>query len=184
MRALAVVCYCDPIRLPLGRLSLPGVTGYRQASLPVTRRGGAEEDLPISENNHLTVPSPLRRRVHQCPLPVPRHLPWPSPPHQQLGTLLARLSAGIKMTTFVRPRNITHATDRSVVPPRFAPGLSATHGGVPTQDPDISWNQTYPGWLSSVRSVLSCHLDTLLLPWVPELMGTRCGSPGVTSGAR
>jgi len=77
--SLAVVCYYNPIRLPLDRLALPGVTGYSRASLPVTRRGGAEEDLPISENNHLTVPRQLRRRVLRCPLPVPWHLPWPSP---------------------------------------------------------------------------------------------------------
>ena len=47
----AVICYYDPNRLPLGRLPLPGITGYRQTSLPVTRRDGAEEDLPISEHN-------------------------------------------------------------------------------------------------------------------------------------
>jgi hypothetical protein len=92
--AVAVVCYYDPLRLPLGHLALPGVTGYRQASLPVTRRDGAEEDLPISEDNLLTVPRPLRRRVRRCPLPVLWHLPWPSPTHQRLGSLLARLAAG------------------------------------------------------------------------------------------
>ena|SRR5579875_2418664 len=68
-------------------IPLPGCSGYRQASLPATRRGGAEEDLPISEDNLLAVPSPLRRRAHQCPLPDPRHLPWPSPLHQRLGSL-------------------------------------------------------------------------------------------------
>ena len=36
------------------------------------------------------------------------------------------------MTTFIRLRNFALATDRPVVPPRFAPGLSTTHGGVPT----------------------------------------------------
>jgi len=75
----AVICYYDPNRLPLGHLALPGVAGYSQASLPALRRDGAEEDLPISENNHLTVPSPLRRRVLRCPLPDLWHLPWPSP---------------------------------------------------------------------------------------------------------
>ncbi len=58
---------------------------------------------------------------------------------------------GSQMTTFVRPRNFAPATDRSVVPPRFAPGLSTTHGSVPTGDPDVSPDQTYPGWLSPVR---------------------------------
>ncbi len=58
-----------------------------------------------------------------------------------LGPPLDRLG----LTTLLRPRNNTHATDRSVVSPRFAPGLSTTHGGVPTQDPDVSWDQTFPG---------------------------------------
>ena len=71
---------------------------------------------------------------------------------------------GLELTTLIRPRNITLATDRSVVPPRFAPGLSTTHGGVPTGDPDISPSQTYPGWLPqlSLGHVMSsdasfCH---------------------------
>jgi hypothetical protein len=52
------------------------------------------------------------------------------------------------MTTLIRPRNLALATDRSVVSPRFAPGLSTAHGGVPTGDPDVSPDQTFPGWLS------------------------------------
>ena len=51
------------------------------------------------------------------------------------------------MTTLIRPRNFALATDRPVVSPRFAPGLSTTHGGVPTGDPDVSPDQTFPGWL-------------------------------------
>ena len=94
MQSLTVVCLYDPLRLPLGGLALPGVAGYRQASLPATRRDGAEEDLPISEYSLLTVPRQLRRRVPRCPLPVLWHLPWPSPIPQRLGSLLARLSAG------------------------------------------------------------------------------------------
>ena len=54
---------------------------------------------------------------------------------------------GVCMTTLVRPRDFAHATDRPVVPPRFTPGLSTTHGGVPTGDPDVSPDQTFPGWL-------------------------------------
>ena len=57
---------------------------------------------------------------------------------------------GWVMTTLIRPRNFALATDRSVVSPRFAPGLSTTHGGVSTEDPDISSDQTFPGWLFSV----------------------------------
>jgi hypothetical protein len=63
---------------------------------------------------------------------------------------------GIKLTTLIRPRNIALATDRSVVLPRFAPGLSTTHGGVPIGDPDVSPNQTYPGWLPQFAWL--CHV--------------------------
>src|ERR1035441_7501622 len=87
--SLAVVCYCDPFRLPLGCLALPGTTGYRQASLPATHRDGAEEDLPSSEHSLLTVPRRLRRRVLWCPLPVLWHLPWSSPIKQRLDALLS-----------------------------------------------------------------------------------------------
>ncbi len=75
---------------------------------------------------------------------------------------------GLELTTLVRPRNFTLATDRSVVPPRFAPGLSTTHGGVPTGDPDISPGQAFPGWLPQLSLIASCHLDTLLQPWRPS----------------
>src|SRR6266516_5587475 len=51
------------------------------------------------------------------------------------------------MTTLIRPRNFAPATDRPVVSPRFAPGLSTTHGGVPTGDTDVSPDPTFPGWL-------------------------------------
>ena len=76
------------------------------------------------------------------------------------------------MTTLIRPRNFAHATDRPVVSPRFAPGLSTTHGDVPTEDPDVSSDQTFPGWLP--QFVRSPHATGhLLLRSVPELMGTQ-----------
>src|SRR6266511_2769403 len=40
-----------------------------------------------------------------------------------------------------------HAADRSVAPPRFAPGFSATHGGFSTGDPGVSPGRTRTGWL-------------------------------------
>ncbi len=88
-------------------------------------------------------------------VPIAARLP-PGPP---LG--------GMYMTTFIRPRNFALATDRSVVPPRFAPGLSTTHGGVPTGDPDVSPDQAFPGWLS--QFAWSRHvIGILLLPWRPS----------------
>jgi len=41
-----------------------------------------------------------------------------------------------------------HAADRSVDPPRFAPGLSTTHGGFPTGDLGVSPDRTCTGRLS------------------------------------
>ena len=105
VRTHTVVCYLWP---PPTSSRPPGTsrgTGYRQASLPATRRGGAEEDLPISEDNHLTVPSPLRRRVPRCPLPDPRHLPWPSPTRPAARLPLGPPYGGESMTTLVRPRS-------------------------------------------------------------------------------
>ncbi len=76
------------------------------------------------------------------------------------------------MTTLVRPRNFALATDRPVVSPRFAPGLSTTHGGVPTGNPDVSPDQTFPGWLPQFAR--SSHvIRLLLLRSAPELMGTQ-----------
>ena len=79
---------------------------------------------------------------------------------------------GVCMTTLIRPRNFALATDRSVVSSRFAPGLSTTHGDVPTGDPDVSPDQTYPGWLPQFRLVTSCHRTTPSV-MAPQLMGTH-----------
>ena len=49
--------YYGPLRLPLGRLSLPAPHGYRQPSFP--GHPGAEEDLSSSVANPLAVPRPL-----------------------------------------------------------------------------------------------------------------------------
>ncbi len=74
------------------------------------------------------------------------------------------LPAGrVFLTTLVGPRTIALATDRSVASPRFAPGLSTTHGGIPAQDPDVSCGEADPGWLSSVIArVTSCHIIWIL----------------------
>lgn len=49
--------YYDPLRLPLGRRPLPGVTGYRTARFRRPQRR-AEEGLSSSLGTHLTVPLP------------------------------------------------------------------------------------------------------------------------------
>jgi hypothetical protein len=87
--------------------------------------------------------------------------------------IAARLPLGpasrrVCMTTFVRPRNFALATDRSVIAPRFAPGLSTTHGGVPTGDPDVSPSQTLPGWLPQLSLDHVMSSGSLLLSRRPS----------------
>ena len=46
---------------------------------PVAVRAGVETEISSSEDNLLTIPSPLRREVLGHPLQDPRCFPWPSP---------------------------------------------------------------------------------------------------------
>jgi hypothetical protein len=39
----------------------------------------------------------------------------------------------------------THVADRAIAPPRFAPDLSITHGGIATGDPGVSPDRTRTG---------------------------------------
>ena len=39
----------------------------------------------------------------------------------------------------------THVADRAIAPPRFAPDLSITHGGIATRDPGVSPDRTHTG---------------------------------------
>jgi hypothetical protein len=92
---------CTPISTTTARSDsrsaaqpLPGVAGYRRASLPAAHSGGAETGLPCFQDGHPHVQRPIRRRVPRRPLPDPGRLPWPSPSHDRLGSLLARPWAG------------------------------------------------------------------------------------------
>ncbi len=121
---------------------LPGFAGYRRASLPATHSGGAETALPSSQDDHPHVQRPIRRRVPRRPLLDPRRLPWPSPSPDRLGSLSSRPQGG-RLTTLARA-SLTLQTARSLTP-RFAPGLSTTHGGITTGDPDVSPDRTHTG---------------------------------------
>ena len=81
--------YYDPLRLPLDRSPLPGITGYKRACFPPPQTG-AEEALSSSQDNLLTVPRPIRREVLEHPLQDPKCCPWPSPSKCRLGSPLAR----------------------------------------------------------------------------------------------
>ena len=86
--SIAVVAPMTPSDCLSAAPPLPGVTGYRRASLPAPRRSGAEEALPSSQVNLVAVPFPLRREVLEHPLQVQRCRPWPSPPLNGLGSSL------------------------------------------------------------------------------------------------
>ena len=60
----------------------------------------------------------------------------------RLGTLLLPPTAG-RLTTLAQA-SLTLQTARSL-PPRFAPGLSTTHGGFTTGDPGVSPDRTHTG---------------------------------------
>ena len=80
--------YYDPLGLPLDYRPLHGSAAIdRCCSRP--RRDGAEEGLPSSQDNLLTVPRPLRREVPPHPLQAPKCVPWPSPCSSRLGSSLA-----------------------------------------------------------------------------------------------
>jgi hypothetical protein len=50
---------------------------------------------------------------------------------------------GVRLTTLVRA-SLALQTAR-LIPPRFAPGLSTTHGGFTTRDPGVSPDRTHTG---------------------------------------
>ncbi len=104
--------YYDPLRLPLGRPPLPGIAGYKQGIASRHPAGdGAETALPSFQADRPHVQRPIRRRVPRRPLPDPGRLPWPSPSHDRLGTLLARPQAGSLDDAC---SGFTHVADRTV----------------------------------------------------------------------
>ena len=102
---------------------------------------GAKTALPGSQDDHPHVQRPIRRRVPQRPLLEQERFPWPSPWANRLGTLL--IPEGIRLTTLAQASHVLQ-TARSI-PPRFAPGLSTTHGGFTTGDPGVSPDRTHTG---------------------------------------
>jgi hypothetical protein len=108
--------YYGPLRLPLGHLPLPRVTGYRKVrSCP--RRARAELGLSSSCDHLLAVPRPLRREVLRHPLQVPRVLFMAFAKSTQARLPLALLTQE-SLTTL---QTSLYAADRSVATPRFRP---------------------------------------------------------------
>ena len=135
--------YYDPLRLPLGRPNhFPGSPVIGGPRFPATHSGGAETALPSSRTTIRTFNAQyaggflsarswtksafhgLRRRLTGSA---------PSTPARRWDRL-----------TTLAQASLTLQTVRSL-PPRFAPGLSTTHGGFTTGDPGISPDRTRTG---------------------------------------
>ncbi len=158
--------YYDPLRLPLGRLPLPGITGYRQARFPDTQ-SGAEEGLPSSQDNLLTVPRSLRRRVPQRPLQDQERLPWPSPIQNRFGSLSTaptkRRSAlrRCKLRFMLRTGQSFHPASHPASQPRTGASLPGTlvsprTGLTPVGCPEL---------------VVQLRHNNLLVVMAPKLLG-------------
>ena len=161
-RSIAVTCRCSARADHTGSHGsirpIPPCTSSRTGPVPAVSRPMLTSSAPVTE---CLVPSTAAPTTHERREHKGLRATSPSLDHNS-GT-----GRPIYMTTFVRPRNFALATDRSVVPPRFAPGLPTTHGGVPTGDPDVSPDQAFPGWLSQFS--WSRHvIGILLLPWRPS----------------
>ena len=110
---------------------LPGTTGWRPVVFSVP---GVETDLSSSKDTLLAIPRPLRRKVPKHPLQVLWCRPWPSPIGDRLGS-----SSSVRTRTGVTTLQASlDVADWSVARPRFAPGLSTTHGGFATGDLGVS----------------------------------------------
>ncbi len=134
--------YYGPLRLPLACIAVSRDHRLSASALPPHRSDGDKTGLPSSQDDHPYVQRPLRRRVLQRPLPDPRRFPWPSPCANRLGSLYPALTDG--SLDDASQASLTLQTARSH-PPRFAPSLSTTHGGITTRDPDISPDRTHTG---------------------------------------
>ena len=148
---------------------LPGTTGWRLVVFSVP---GVETDLSSSKDTLLAIPRPLRREVLWHPLQVLWCRPWPSPTGKGLGS-----SSSVRTRTGVTTLQASlDVADWSVARPRFAPSISATHGGFANGDLGVSPGRTHTGWLPS-----ACRLVTSSQRQPPRCHGAQ--SSGRTPGS-
>src|SRR5215207_3276901 len=135
--------YYDPLRLPLGRPPLPGIAGYRRTSLPVTPQvTGPRRLSPVSRPTIHTFhaqyaggfsASAPGSRTPSMAFAVGHTGSAPSLPAPGRDSLTTLAQASLALRTARLP------------PPRSAPGLSTTHGGIATRDPGVSLDRTHTG---------------------------------------
>jgi hypothetical protein len=136
--------YYDPLRLPLSRpLHFPGAPVIGGASLPAApqtagpRRLSRVPTMTIRTfNAHYAGGFLSARSWNQSAFHGLRRIANGSAP-----SCPARRPDC--MTTLTQA-SLTLQTARSL-PPRFAPGLSTTHGGITTGDPGVSPDRTHTG---------------------------------------
>ena len=137
--------YYDLLRLPLGRPHhFPGAPVIGDASLPATpqatgpRRLSRVPETTIrtfnahSDGGFLSARSWTKSAFRGLRRSVTGSAPSRRTPRGQ-----------VRLTTLAQA-SLTSQTARSL-PPRFAPGLSTTHGGFATRDPGISPDRTHTG---------------------------------------
>ena len=111
-----------------------GAQRYERTETRTTERNGSRPRLLAT-----------RPATSSCASP-----PWPSSTRRAI--LTSSPSSTAATNTEDQPRNPTTARDSilrtdQLIPPRFAPCLSTTHGGFSTRDPGVSPDRTHTGWL-------------------------------------
>src|SRR5215216_4251101 len=134
--------YC-PLRPPLGRPPLPGITGYRRASLPATPQAPGPRRLsPVPRPTIHTFNAQYAEGFLDARSWLPGVFHGLRRRPHRLGTLFP--AQGRDSLTTLAQASLALQTARSH-PPRFAPGLSTTHGSIATRDPGVSPDRTHTG---------------------------------------
>jgi hypothetical protein len=133
---------------------------------PIPRRDRAEEGLPSSQNNSLTVPRPIHREVPPHPLQDSGCVPWPSPCSRGLGSSLTALTGGEhlrrrRLRLMLRTGQLIHPASNPASQRRTEvslPGTLASPGtGLsPASCPELTETPNRPN-AAICRSVLGAH---------------------------
>jgi hypothetical protein len=140
---------------------LPGIAGHRRASLPATPQATGPRRL-----------SPVpRTTIRPFNAQYAGGFSAPAPGSQASSVAFAVDEPA--RHPLVPPAGgcfddacsgFARAADRTVAPPRFAPGLSTTHGGIATGDPGVSPDGLTPAGRPELVARLHDGLPSLVAP--------------------